>query len=402
MLEQYVIKNNKKLRMGYTTGSCAAAAAKAAARQLLFGKSVSYVDLMTPKGIPLHLEVLNAACGEGWASCAIQKDGGDDPDATHGLLVYAKVSVSETPDIRIDGGAGVGRVTKPGLEQPVGAAAINRVPRQMIREAVEEELTRAAQEAAEEKAAEGGAEKRQIPPGLQVEISIPGGEMAAEKTFNSRLGIVGGLSVLGTSGIVEPMSEEALIASIRVDIRMQLAGGKEYLILVPGNYGMDFLTGTRAELLSESVKCSNFIGEALDAAVEYGARGVLLLGHIGKFVKLAAGIMNTHSRNADGRMEILTAHAALCGADLPVCRRLMECVTTDDALEVLEQAGLLKAVMDRLMERMEFYVNHRCYGKLELGVLTFSQQQGVLGKTKLVESLFEKLEVQRKRCGQQS
>ncbi len=386
MLEEYVTKNNKKMRLGYTTGSCAAAAAKAAALYLLSKRPVSYVDLITPKGIALHLEVLDLKSGNGWASCAIQKDGGDDPDATNGLWIYARVTLSEEDGtITIDGGQGVGRVTKKGLEQPVGAAAINRVPRSMIFQAVDEVRT-------------WYGETR----GVQVEISIPGVEEAAQKTFNPRLGIVGGLSVLGTSGIVEPMSEAALIASIQVDIRMQLANGKEYLILVPGNYGMDFLSGTWQELLSEAVKCSNFIGEALDAALEQGAKGVLLMGHIGKFVKLAAGIMNTHSRNADGRMEILTAHGALCGADQDICRRLMDSVTTDDALEILSEAGLLEAVMERLMERMEFYVNHRCYDKLETGILTFSNRCGVLGKTKKVDALLKKLEEQREGCVQQS
>ena len=386
MLEEYVVKNNKRLRLGYTTGSCAAGAARAAAERLLSGKPVSYVELMTPKGIPLHLEVLDLTGGEGWASCAIRKDGGDDPDATSGLLVYAKVSFTEHPgELLIDGGEGVGRVTKKGLEQPVGAAAINKVPRSMISQALEEVRSSYGD-----------------PRGLKAVISIPGGEKAAEKTFNPRLGIVGGLSILGTSGIVEPMSESALIASIQVDIRMQIANGREYLILVPGNYGMDFLEGARGELLSESVKCSNFLGEALDAAVEQGAKGVLLIGHIGKFVKLAAGIMNTHSRNADGRMEILTAHACLCGADRDTLGELMGAVTTEEALEILERAGILEAVMERLLERMGFYVNHRCYGKLETGVLTFSSERGMLGKTSRVEALLEKLEEQKRRCGEQS
>ena len=130
--DYYVIKNNKKLRYGYTTGSCAAAAAKAAARMLLTGETVENVDLMTPKGILLHLEILDIHKGEEEVSCAVRKDGGDDPDATHGLLVYAAVRKKKESGVTIDGGRGVGRVTKRGLEQPVGAAAINRTPRAMI------------------------------------------------------------------------------------------------------------------------------------------------------------------------------------------------------------------------------------------------------------------------------
>ena len=370
MLDQYVYKNNKKMRMGYTTGSCAAAASKAAAWMLLHGQILPEVELMTPKGIGLHLEVLDPKLSKGEVSCAIRKDAGDDPDVTDGLLIYATVSKTEKPGITLDGGEGVGRVTRVGLEQAVGDAAINKVPRQMIREGVEE-ICRGAGYTG----------------GLSVIISIPGGEELARKTFNPRLGIVGGISVLGTSGIVEPMSEEALIQTIRVDIKMQLSGGRSYLVLVPGNYGLDFLEDYEPEVLKRSVKYSNFLGEAIDAAVEFGAKGILLVGHIGKLVKLAAGIMNTHSRNADARMDILTAHAAVLGADQETAARLMDCITTDEALDILKEKGLLDPVMKRLMERMEFYVDHRSGKSLERGILTFSLEQGVLGESTDVRRL---------------
>ena len=370
MLDQYVSKNNKKMRMGYTTGSCAAAASKAAAWMLLHGRLLPEVELMTPKGIALHLEVLEPKCSATSASCAIRKDAGDDPDVTDGLLIYATVSRTAQPGVTLDGGEGVGRVTRAGLEQAVGDAAINKVPRQMIREGVEE-VCRAAGYTG----------------GLSVIISIPGGAELARKTFNPRLGIVGGISVLGTSGIVEPMSEEALIQTIRVDIKMQLAGGRKYLVLVPGNYGLDFLEDYEPEVLKRSVKYSNFLGEAIDAAVEFGAKGILLVGHIGKLVKLAGGIMNTHSRNADARMDILTAHAAVLGADQETAIQLMDCITTDEALDILKEKGLLEPVMRRLMERMEFYVDHRSGKSLERGILTFSLEQGVLGESSDVRRL---------------
>ena len=376
-MEQYVYKNHKKLRYGYTTGSCAAAASKAAAAMLLSGKEISYVELHTPKGIDLRLEVLDISREDNAVSCAIQKDGGDDPDVTNGILIYAKVSrePADEAQIIIDGGIGVGRVTKPGLEQPVGAAAINKVPRQMIRENLE-----------------AVCEQYHYHGKLSVVISIPSGVELAAKTFNPRLGIVGGISVLGTSGIVEPMSEQALIDTIRVEMRQKLANGMEYLLVVPGNYGIDFLEQYGHGLdLNDAVKCSNFVGEALDAAVEFGAKGVLLVGHIGKFVKLAGGIMNTHSHNADSRMELLTVHAALLGAPTELLRKMMECVTTDDALKYLKEAGLLKPVMDRIMERMEFYVNHRTQSSIELGVITFSNVFGILGQTSKVPDLVEKI-----------
>lgn len=375
MLNQYVYKNNKKMRMGYTTGSCAAAAAKAAVWMLLKGERTPEVELMTPKGIGLRLEVLDPEISEEEASCAIRKDAGDDPDVTDGLKIYAAVRRKAEPGVSIDGGTGVGRVTRSGLEQPVGAAAINKVPRQMIREGVEEICRR-----------------MNYTGGISVVISIPGGEELAEKTFNPRLGIVGGISVLGTSGIVEPMSEAALIETIRVDVKMQLAQGRKYLVLVPGNYGLDFLDGYNKELLSRSVKYSNFLGEAIDAAAEFGAKGILLVGHIGKLVKLAGGIMNTHSRNADARMEILTAHAAVLGADSKTAAALMNCITTDEALEILKEEDLLAGVMERLMERMEFYVDHRSGKSLERGILTFSKELGVLGESLEVQRILRCLE----------
>ena len=376
-MEQFVYKNHKKLRYGYTTGSCAAAASKAAAAMLLSGKEISYVELHTPKGIDLRLEVLDISREDNAVSCAIQKDGGDDPDVTNGILIYAKVSrePADEAQIIIDGGIGVGRVTKPGLEQPVGAAAINKVPRQMIRENLE-----------------AVCEQYHYHGKLSVVISIPSGVELAAKTFNPRLGIVGGISVLGTSGIVEPMSEQALIDTIRVEMRQKLANGMEYLLVVPGNYGIDFLDQYGHGLqLEDAVKCSNFVGEALDAAVEFGAKGVLLVGHIGKFVKLAGGIMNTHSHNADARMELLTVHAALLGAPVELLQKMMECVTTDDALKYLKEADLMEPVMERIMEKMEFYVNQRVQHQLELGVITFSNVFGILGQTKNVPDLVKKI-----------
>ena len=376
-MEQFVYKNHKKLRYGYTTGSCAAAASKAAAAMLLSGKEISYVELHTPKGIDLRLEVLDISREDNAVSCAIQKDGGDDPDVTNGILIYAKVSrePADEAQIIIDGGIGVGRVTKPGLEQPVGAAAINKVPRQMIRENLE-----------------AVCEQYHYHGKLSVVISIPSGVELAAKTFNPRLGIVGGISVLGTSGIVEPMSEQALIDTIRVEMRQKLANGMEYLLVVPGNYGIDFLDQYGHGLqLEDAVKCSNFVGEALDAAVEFGTKGVLLVGHIGKFVKLAGGIMNTHSHNADARMELLTVHAALLGAPVELLQKMMECVTTDDALKYLKEADLMEPVMERIMEKMEFYVNQRAQHQLELGVITFSNVFGILGQTKNVPDLVKKI-----------
>lgn len=372
--ECYVIKNNKKLRMGYTTGSCAAGAARAAAYMLLHDQEIRTVSLMTPKGIALNLEVLDIARQENRVSCAVRKDGGDDPDATNGILIYAEVKKCPEPGIFIDGGKGVGRITKPGLEQPVGSAAINRVPRMMIRHGIEE--------ICEEAGYTGG---------ISVVISIPEGEAVAEKTFNPRLGIKGGISVLGTSGIVEPMSEAALIRSIQVEMNMLKAAGAKYLLITPGNYGQAFVREQMHLDLDKAMKCSNFVGETIDMAVENGIKGILFVAHIGKFIKVAGGIMNTHSRCADSRAELMASFAVRAGATIEQARALLDTLTTEEAVELLEQYGLKDAVMPLITERIIYYLDHRAYSRLELGLVLFSNEHGLLGMTDNVKEMIEKL-----------
>ncbi|WP_400233593.1 cobalt-precorrin-5B (C(1))-methyltransferase CbiD [Methanomethylophilus alvi] len=371
----FVYVGGKRLRRGFTTGSCAAAASKAAVQMLLSGSRVEYVDLVTPKGIPIHVPVEDISVSPDSVSCAVRKDGGDDADDTNGALVYAKVSRKVSEGIEVDGGVGVGRVTRRGLDQPVGNAAINRVPRSMIKEAVEDVC-----------GAYGHAG------GISVEISVPEGERIAERTFNSRLGIVGGISILGTSGIVEPMSETALLGSIKAEMKVFMAPGRRYLLTVPGNYGKDFLASYPDLEGQQPVECSNFIGDFLDMAVELGAEGVLLVGNLGKLVKLAGGIMNTHSRNADSRMEILASNAVMAGADAETARRVMGCVSTDDALEVLSEKGLVGPTMDILIPKMEFHMNHRVKGALKVAAITFSSEFGVLGETPSARELLKKIE----------
>lgn len=373
---KYVIKNNKKLALGYTTGSCAAAAAKAAARMLLTNKIVHFIELPTPRGITLSLEILEATLENGVASCAVKKYSGDDPDVTNGTLVYAKVSFggnTKERKILIDGGIGVGRITKPGLEQPIGAAAINRVPRQMITDAVIEVM-----------------EEYDYYGEIFVQISIPEGVELAKKTFNPRLGIEGGISVLGTSGIVEPMSEEALIASIRLEMQMHRNNGAEYLVISPGNYGTTYLSQNFQVNLDKAVKCSNFLGETIDMAVEMGYQGILFVSHIGKFIKAAGGIMNTHSRCADSRMEILTANALRAGAPIDVLKDVLKAVTTDEGLTILKQHGYLETTMKYIMEKIEFYLNNRAYQNLELATLVFSNELGELGRFGDIEGMLRK------------
>ena len=361
----------RRLRCGYTTGTCAALAASGAARLLLTGTRPETLRLLTPKGIPVEVAPEFCQTRDGAARCGVRKDAGDDPDVTNGIVIVAEVRKTET-GISIDGGAGVGRVTKPGLDQPTGAAAINRVPRSMIAAAVEEVC-----------AAAGYAG------GLSVIISVPDGASLAARTFNPRLGIVGGISILGTSGIVEPMSEQALVDTIAVEIHQARISGAERLILTPGNYGLDFLksNGINTSGMNSGeipvVRISNYIGDALDCAALEGFSAVLLVGHIGKLVKLAGGIMNTHSRVADCRRELFCAHAALQGADAALCRELMEAATTDACLALLDKHGpdsLRQRVLDSLLTAIQEHLDHRA-GGTQTGAVLFSNEYGFLGQT---------------------
>ena len=369
--EHYIRSGQKWLRCGYTTGTCAALGAAGAARLLLTGRREETMELMTPKGLLVEAPLEECALvGEASARGSVRKDGGDDADATNGYLIVATVTRCSA-GITIDGGVGVGRVTKPGLDQPIGEAAINHVPRQMIAAAVKAECENAGYEG-----------------GLRVEISVPDGETLAKKTFNPMLGIQGGISILGTSGIVEPMSQQAIVDTIAVEERQAKASGARHVILTPGNYGLDFLRENGLDVQGVPVvKYSNFIGEALDIAVSEGFESVLLVGHIGKLVKVAGGIMNTHSRWADCRLELFCAHAALCGGDQSLCEGLMKAATTDAAIDLLDQAGLRQPVMDRLLKAIQFHLEHRTAGACRIGAMVFSNEYGLLGRTDTVEEI---------------
>lgn len=360
------------LRCGYTTGTCAALATQGAVRLLLTGKQPRVLTLLTPKGWEVSVRPIECRMQGQAAICSVRKDAGDDADVTDGLPVTATVSKTDMLGVAINGGDGVGRVTKPGLDQPVGEAAINRVPRQMIRQQVEE--------VCRESGYTGG---------ISVIISIEGGAEAARRTFNPQLGVEGGLSILGTSGIVEPMSEQAIVDTIALEIR-QHAAESNRLILTPGNYGTDFLHTQGWDTFGVPVvKCSNFLGEALDCAAVEGIEQLLLVGHIGKLVKLAGGIMNTHSRYADCRTELFCAHAAICGADTATCQALMNAATTDACLEIVDQAHLRDRVLTSLLEAIQRHLEHRIGPGCRIGVVLFSNQFGLLGMTRPAKEILQ-------------
>lgn len=375
-LEMYctIDEKNNILRYGYTTGSCAAAAAQAAARMLLTGEKVEEVALETPKGILLHLLIEDIRMNTDEVICAVRKDGGDDPDVTHGILVYARMKKTFGKEVSIDGGIGVGRVTRPGLTQPPGAAAINDTPRKMIRENVEA--------VCKEYGFDGG---------MDVMIEIPAGVELAKKTFNPRLGIEGGISVLGTSGIVVPMSEAALVASIKLEMQMLVKAGAEYLVITPGNYGQVFSENQIQVDLTYSMKCSNYVGETLDMARDMGVKGILFIAHIGKFIKTAGGIMNTHSRNADSRAELMAANALRAGAGYETVMKILNSITTEESVDILIKDHMLKKTMQQIEEKVDYYLNKRSGENLQVGAILFSNVYGELGRTRLADELLDEI-----------
>lgn len=538
-MNEFVFKNQKKLRCGLTTGTCAAACAQAAMLRLLTGQVRSEVTVRLPESrkrsldsiaaAQLHAEMADNRANRGTqqnsdgqsplqrvgsaesdsrsseqlvtlavyptadGGFATRKDAGDDPDVTNGTEIRACIQVCKRVPSRafmstngrlyLTGGEGVGRVTKPGLEQAVGQSAINRVPRQMIFDAVQQVLD-AFEEDDEKRRTEGctlslemenklkhvdgkpdaeyirskclneGNEKseRSEKPCYLITISVPAGAELAQRTFNPMLGIEGGISILGTTGIVEPMSEAAIIATIETSIRQVLAmedaavsetetlrkeevsvdqktetseertaadeavgqlqspaahgeqtestgsGRKDdgdigrsarRILAVPGNYGQRYVEQQLGLRGVPVVEVSNYIGEAIDLAVAYGATDFLLVGNVGKLVKLAAGIMNTHSRVADGRWEIFAAHLALCGGTRAQVAAMREATTTEEMLTRLEAMGLRVPVMASIMEEIEAHMAHRIRGQMDFGVIVYSERFGRVGETTGAERLLE-------------
>ena len=371
------------MRYGFTTGSCAAAAAKAAAYMLLTGKEKKSIVIDTPKGIPYQASVLHIIREEKRVSCAVEKDGGDDPDITTGALIYAEAEILKEREgslesvINIDGGTGVGRVTKQGLDQPVGNAAINRVPRKMIEKEVAE-VCRMADFAGV----------------LSVIISTPKGEELARKTFNPRLGIIGGISILGTTGIVEPMSTQALLATIQAELSVKKAEGYRLTAVTPGNYGLQFMETSYGYDLDQSVKCSNYIGETIDMAADLGFESLLLTGHIGKLVKLSGGIMNTHSKEGDCRMELFAAAGISAGLSGDTAREILGCATSEAAIEVLKKAGKRDIVMKVILKKACMYLNKRAADRLAVECIMYSNEAGELAKSAGAEELLERIKLQ--------
>ena len=281
----------KGLRKGFTTGTAATAAAKAAALGLKEGYIPEKVTVVLPIGQHLPIQIHTAWLEDSWARASVIKDAGDDPDITDGVEVVVRLRPIPGKEILLRGGEGVGRVTKPGLSIPPGEPAINPVPRQMIKQAVREILPKG---------------------GFEVEISIPGGEELAQKTFNPRLGVVGGLSILGTTGIVEPKSVEALKETIRCEIDvLWYEVDKGLMCFVPGKIGEEALKRVLGPV--KTVQMSNFLGFALSYAKKKGVQKVIIGGHPGKLAKVLMGYFDTHSQRSPQATAFVAKFLGLSG-----------------------------------------------------------------------------------------
>lgn len=348
--EDYLLVNGKKLRRGITTGSCAAAAAKAAVNRLFTGEVSQQVTISLPSGETLVVPIAESEGAPSAARCAVVKDGGDDPDVTTGLSIWAEAKASHAPGVHLETGEGIGMVTLPGLKVPVGQPAINPVPRAMIL-----------------------AETKKVLPentGVTVTLFVPGGEAVAAQTFNPRLGIVGGISIIGTSGRVNPMSEEAWKEALALELKVLTGKGYRQAVYVFGNYGEDFLKNEFGEAPENLLKISNYLGFMLDQAVNLGIDQVLLAGHLGKLVKVSAGIFHTHSRVADARLEILAAHAAMEGASQAVVTQIMASTTTDGAVSILREhhlTGVYQRIVINAARRCEAHT----HGRVGVGCILF-------------------------------
>ena len=371
-MDDYAYVNGKKLRKGFTTGTCATAATAAAISMILNQDIEEKVTVSTANGVEVTMDIKDPSFGELTASAAVEKDGGDDADATHGLLIYSTVTLlPDSNDIEVDGGEGVGRVTQKGLKCDVGMAAINPTPRAMIEKTARQLLGPNC--------------------GAKIIISVPGGEETAKLTYNSRLGIVGGISILGTTGIVNPMSEESWKASITIELTMLYNQGYRSVVLAPGNYGEDFATNVLGIPPHRIVNMSNFVGHVLKEVQRIGFTRVLMVGHMGKFVKVAGGIFSTHSKDSDARMEIIMANLALLGAPVELLEKVDQCITTDAAGTFIEEyhyEEVYQVLVDKMKFRSERLLRNR-KPEVSIDVVTFGTEAGYLASTQTLEEIAE-------------
>lgn len=360
-------KLHTELRLGLTTGTCACAVAKASAYMLLNQERVNHVGIKLPNGEDVVLEVKDEKFLPEHVECSTIKDAGDDPDITDGVKIIAKASFIDGKEIKLAAGTGIGTVTKPGLAVEVGKPAINPVPLKMIYEALQEVVPANT--------------------GIEIMLSIHEGVELARKTFNPRLGIKGGISILGTTGIVKPMSEEALKASLVLPLKQLAAAGCTKAVLSPGNYGKAFSKQQLKSNEEKTILTSNFIGYMLEQAVRNKFTHLVLIGHIGKLVKIAGGIFNTHSRIADARNEILAAHYFNYSKDPVGFEKIMGANTVEETVEFIHDPGFWKYLTMQIKHKAEQYI----YKELAIEVILFSQKTGKLASSDYALTLIKEI-----------
>lgn len=388
MIDEFVYVDGKKYRRGYTSGSCACGATKAALIMHLEKRNINEVRIGTPKGVDLDLKIDNISRGKDWVQCSVKKDGGDDIDATHGMDIFARlelVQADQVPDFRSDldsdylfitSGQGIGRVTKKGLDIRPGRPAINRVPLNMILKVVQETLD------------EAGLDIYDYLGGRKILVTIfaPQGQEIAKRTFNSNLGIEGGISIIGTTGIVDPMSDEGWKKALSAELSIKRAEGRETIILVPGNIGRDIMAKSYGADLDGIVKMSNFIGYMLMETKRLGFKRVIVGGHIGKLIKLSGGITNSHSRVADARREIMVANLALLGAPLELLKEVDACLSTDAMVDIIRKAGysqVFKVLADKAASKAKVYMRLGQEDHMDIEVYLFSMDGSLLAKSQV-------------------
>lgn len=357
----------KHLKKGFTTGACAAAASKAAATMLVEQKIVTQTSLIL-QGEEKYFEILGSKYTATNSSCYVIKDAGDDPDITNGATIMATVAWRQDTTLCLLAGEGIGIARKKGLPIPPGEPAINPVPRKMISEAVREII---------------GYQR-----GADITLSIPGGEKLAEKTFNPRLGIEGGLSIIGTTGIVEPMSTDAWIKTLEIECRVMAAAGNLQWIGVPGNHGRDMACQTLGLPKEKMIKFGNFPDTLLEQAEEQGIESLLLVGHIAKLVKIAGGIFHLHSKVADGRLETLTAQLVKHKAPYSLLEEVVWANTVEEAAGLIHKKGPA-GFFDHLSQSVTEKAAARTGDQVLVGTILFSYEEGILGMCSQAKNILE-------------
>ena len=359
----------KQLKGGYTTGACLAAGAKAGAMIMQGEDPGDRVDIVALDGTPLQIPIASVELLAHGVKVEIIKDAGDDPDITNGTSVFITFSFLTQEQLQpvygqsilykqilFEAGQGIGHVTKPGLSLAVGEPAINPGPRQLVYNSIKDIIGDKA---------------------CLVRVDIPAGTELATKTLNPVLGIEGGISVIGTTGVLRPMSEEAFKNSLVPQIEVAKAAGFTTQIFVPGKIGERIATswGLPTEAM---VQTSNFIGFMLEAGADHGLERILLFGHIGKLAKVAAGVFHTHNRVGDARLEVLAAYSAAKGMPAEGVQRILQAVTTEEALPVIEEYGL-QSVYQVIAARASYRAERLLFNRLQVGTVLVTLQGKLLG-----------------------